>query len=44
MGPGGERGMQVVCVAVDSQNEPLDPNIFSEEYAGKVAEKVFNWF
>lgn len=43
-GPGGERGEQIVCVAVDRQNEPLDSNIFSKDYADKVADKVFNWF
>ena len=44
MGPGGERGSQMVCVAVDSGNQALDPNIFSKDYADKVAAKAFNWF
>lgn len=32
---------QMVCVAIDEGNQPLDARIFSKEYARKVAQKAF---
>jgi hypothetical protein len=44
MGPGGPRGSQTVCVAIDSQGRESDERIYSKDYASKVADKVFAWF
>lgn len=44
MGPGGPRGSQTVCVALDEKGRAADDRIFSKEYSWKVAEKVFAWF
>lgn len=44
MGPGGPRGSQMVCVALDDASRAADDRIYSKEYAQKVADKVFAWF
>jgi hypothetical protein len=44
MGPGGPRGSQTVCVALDEKSRAADDRIYSKEYASKVADKVFAWF
>lgn len=44
MGPGGPRGSQTVCVALDEKSREADERIYSKEYAQKVADKVFAWF
>lgn len=44
MGPGGPRGSQTVCVALDEKSRAADSRIYSKEYSQKVADKVFAWF
>lgn len=43
MGPGGERGSQMVCVAIDDGGRTLDDRVFSEDYTRQVASQVFEW-
>lgn len=40
---GGDRGAQMVCVAVDERGQPLDDRIFDRDYTNSVALEIFNW-